>query len=124
MVEITHGHYRYIIGSKYSLGTLIKNKILTNKILKFFQEVLYITVDYRGVNAFVNRLRPFDYYFKAFEFEFAEILPQDLVSELMTNNFLHFYVGVIDINFFNYDFNLGFETIIEIFDEEVYLFIQ
>ena len=123
MVKITHGHYKYLIGSKYTLGELLENEILINAIITFFHTELFIKLYYKDVNNFVNRLKSFDSYLEGAEFEYTELLPQDLMSELLGNTFWHFYVGVIDINFFSYDFHLGFETQIEVFDENLYLFI-
>ena len=123
VVKITHGHYKYLIGSKYTLGELLENEILINAIITFFRTELFIKLNYMDVNNFINRLKSFDSYLEGSEFEYTELLPRDLMSELLDNTFWHFYIGVIDINFFSYDFHLGFETQIEIFDENLYLFI-
>jgi len=90
--------------------------------MTFFRAELFVTLDYGDVNTFIRRLAFFDYYYEGFEFKSTESLPQDLMSELL-DNFWYFYVGKININFFSYDFNIGFETIIEIYDENMFLFI-
>ena len=63
LLKIMHRNYRFIIGSHYTLTTLIENKVLTNRILKYFQEEQLINLDWDRVNILSNRHKYFDQYF-------------------------------------------------------------